>query len=158
MSRSRLAPRRNSGPPVRDDERWLFKYARIHDGVTRGEDWAECLVRRLANLLGIPTATVRLAHCAGRRGIISRSIVTQAQVLVHGNELLSITDPEYDREAERENPRYTAATVETALRHIDPTPGLADMMPVPTAFDQWAGYLMLDAWVAGRTVTIATGQ
>jgi hypothetical protein len=133
-----------------DGERWLFKYARVHEHVTRGEDWAECLVHSLASQLRIPTATVRLAHCRGRRGIVSRSMVTQTQVLVHGNELLSMTDADYDREAERENPRYTVSTIESALRIIDPTPGLSGLVPVQTAFDQLAGYLMLDAWVAGR--------
>ncbi|MEJ7742433.1 MAG: hypothetical protein WKF73_07745 [Nocardioidaceae bacterium] len=42
------------------------------------------------------------------------------------------------------------ATLESALRPVDPTPGLSEVVPVRTAFDQLAGYLMLDAWVAGR--------
>lgn len=49
-----------------NDHPWLFKFAREHHGVVRGEDWAEWIVHHLAELIGIPTATVRPATCRGR--------------------------------------------------------------------------------------------
>jgi hypothetical protein len=132
-----------------DGRRWLFKFARDAGGAVRGEDWAECMVHLLADLLGIPTATVRLGRCAGRRGVLSGSVVAGNQRLEHGNELLARVDPNYDREERRHNPRYAVAAVRASLEDVGPPagwPGLADF----DAFDVWSGYLLLDAWVAGR--------
>ncbi len=70
--------------------RWLFKFARTSsDGFVSGEDWAEIATSSIATLLGVPTAPVRLAHCEGRRGTMSRSIVPKGWTLVLGNEILS---------------------------------------------------------------------
>ncbi len=38
------------------DGHWLVKLCRVVGGETRGEDWSEWLVHRLAVLLGVPTA------------------------------------------------------------------------------------------------------
>lgn len=128
---------------------WLFKFARERDGFVRGEDWAECLVHQLADLLGLPSAVVRLGSCGGRRGILSKNVVGHEQGLVHGNELLTLADANYDASAGRENPRYTVAAVHTALRDVGATPGWPELDGF-NAFDQWASYVLLDAWVAGR--------
>lgn len=132
-----------------DGIRWLFKYARDKGGVVRGEDWAEWAVHLLGELLGIPTAVVRPATCQERRGIVSRSVVVEGERLEHGNELLARVDPHYNVEASRANPRYTVDGVRHALADIGPPRGRADLADF-TAFDVWAGYVILDAWVAGR--------
>jgi hypothetical protein len=83
--------------------------------------------------------------------------------LVHGNSLLIESDPDYDATLRRENARYTVdavrgALVDTAAPHNLDGPHEMD------AFDVWAGYLMLDAWVAGRDrhhenwAVVSTGQ
>lgn len=128
---------------------WLFKFCRERDGITRGEDWAEWLVYRLAREIGIPTAEIRPAEHLGRRGILSLSLVSASERLVHGNELLAGSNPSYDQDVNRGNPRYTVPAVATALGGIPApleSPDLTDF----DGFDVWAGYLMLDAWVAGR--------
>jgi hypothetical protein len=128
---------------------WLFKYARDHAGDVRGEDWAECLVHDMATLIGVPTATIRLAVCHGRRGVLSRSVVRPQEQLEHGNELLARIDPEYDSTERRENLGYNVAAIKQSLDQIGPPgewPDLAEFM----AYDVWCGYLVLDAWVAGR--------
>lgn len=132
-----------------DGTRWLFKFAREKHGFVRGEDWAEWLVHGLANLMGIPTACIRPATSGGRRGIISRSVVTSDQRLEHGNELLARVDPAYDEEAPRENPRYTVEAVKLSLEGVAAPAAGHDLLQL-SGFDVWTGYVVLDAWVAGR--------
>lgn len=132
-----------------DGTKWLFKFAREKHGVVRGEDWAEWLVHGLANLMDVPTACVRPATSSGRRGIISRSVVTSDQRLEHGNELLAQADRAYDVEAARRNEGYTVAAVRTSLDGVGAPPLDHDLAQL-SGFDVWAGYLVLDAWVAGR--------
>lgn len=136
---------------VRDAQRrrWLCKLVRVVDGDSRGEDWAEWLVHQLATIAGIPTATVVPATQAKRRGIVSLSFVAEGERLVHGNELLREVDSSYDEDEPGENPGYTVAAVSAALRTIAPPIGHPELA-LDSAFDVWAGYLMLDAWVAGR--------
>lgn len=134
-----------------DDREWLCKLTRERDGVVRGEDWAEWIVHHLAALIGIPTATVQPATVDGRRAVLSRSVLhSDAEALVHGNSLLSGHDPEYDLSILRENPRYTPANVRDALDGVPSPVEMAAGAPECTGFDVWAGYLLLDAWVAGR--------
>ena len=133
-----------------DDRLWLFKLARERDGVVRGEDWAEWIVHHLATLLGVPSATVRPALWNGRRGIVSRSMLRSgSEELVHGNSVLFGHDSGYDQQAKRENPNYTPATVRDALRGVlGPD---SDAVPAAlSGYDVWTGYLVLDAWTAGR--------
>lgn len=133
--------------------RWLVKLCRVVDGRVLGEDWAEWLVHRLASLLGVPTAVAEPARVRAlggyRRGIASRDVREERALrLVHGNELLAEADEWYDPNARRENPRYTVAAVRRALGGVEAPRGLP--APVQGAFDAWVGYLVLDAWVAGR--------
>ena len=136
-----------------DQHRWLLKVARgnEHDEVISGEDWAEYTVHHLASLLGVPTATVRPALYDGRRAIVSRSVLREdgLQALVHGNELLAGRDPAYDPQLRGNNPRYTLNAVHDVLDEVSP-PNESEWPANLTAFDVWAGYLILDAWVAGR--------
>lgn len=132
-----------------DGNRYLFKYARVRQGRTMGEDWVEWVVHKLATLLSIPTATAIPALHDGRRGVLSLSVLAPGDRLIHGNELLARSDPEYDSLIQRQNPRYTIEAVLKALSGIS-APVFFRQPPISTAFDMWAGYLMLDAWVAGR--------
>ncbi len=129
-------------------ERWLFKQIRTKDGRDRGEDWAEKLVEQLALHLGVPVATAELAARSGARGIISRNFVPEGARLEHGNELLVRVDSDYDRDQARQNDRYTIEAVKLSL--ADAAPPDAYLVEGMTAFDIWAGYLVLDAWIAGR--------
>lgn len=135
-----------------DDRPWLLKLSRVntHDGVVSGEDWAEWLVQHIAAQLGIPTAVVRPARVDGERGSLSRSVLRdEREALVHGNSLLSAAFGHYDPSIHGENPGYTVAAVHAALEGIRP-PDETEWPQEFTAYDVWAGYLVLDAWVAGR--------
>lgn len=95
---------------------WLFKYARVAvDGYVSGEDWAEWLVCGLGKILGIPAAEIRPATCQGKRGLISRSIVSPGEELIHGNEILAAAVVGYDPSLTTENPNYRVGNVRDAL-------------------------------------------
>ncbi len=88
---------------TRSDGSWfLFKFARVNNGIATGEDWAEKITTELAFKLGIASAKVELARCNGERGVCSESFTQRGRInehgtatvlndqieLVHGNELL----------------------------------------------------------------------
>lgn len=115
-----------------------------------GEDWAEWLVHYLATLLEMPTASILPAQWGGRRGILSRSVLHHGgERLDHGNSVLSARFADYDQSRTGENPGYTVAAVKEALEGVGP-PVEVKWPSSFTAYDVWAGYLLLDAWVAGR--------
>ena len=128
------------------DNRWLYKQARARDGQVRGEDWAECLVHVVAELLGVPSACVALAVNRGKRGVLIKSVVAPDEDLTHGNELMAQRFPSYDMHTDRENDQYTVANIRQALDGVS-APGPYGCW---TAFDVFAAYLLLDALVAGR--------
>lgn len=135
-----------------DDREWLLKLARIdeRDGTVAGEDWAEWSVHHLSGLMGVPTATVHPARLDGRRAIISRSVLhDRLDALDHGNSVISAKFPEYDQAVHGVNPGYTTSAVQEALTGVLP-PREFVWPDYFTAFDVWVGYLLLDAWVAGR--------
>lgn len=135
-----------------DDRPWLMKISRVNpdDGFVSGEDWAEWLVHHLANVLGVPTASVRPATFEGDRAVVSRNILAGVhESLSHGNELLAGEDPEYDSAGKGEVPGYTVEAVREALSDVEPPLGESAFAEY-TAYDVWAGYLLLDAWVSGR--------
>lgn len=132
-----------------DGSSWLFKFAREVDGRVMGEDWAEWVVHQLGRRMGIPTADIRPAECAGRRGIVSKNVVPENSRLVLGNSVLVEKDARYDSAASRHNPGYTVAAVYEALRVVGPPDGYP-VLEGMSGFDVWVGYVALDALVAGR--------
>lgn len=134
------------------DRAWLLKLARLdaHDGTVSGEDWAEWLVHHLAALVEVPTAELFPATLDERRAVLSRSVLRDdREYLDHGNSVLAAVFPGYDQGVKGENPNYTPAAVSTALDGVQPPSGVA-LPGYFTAFDAWTGYVMMDAWVAGR--------
>jgi hypothetical protein len=133
-----------------DDRLWLFKLARESNELVRGEDWAEWIVHQLATLIGVPSAEIHPALWDEQRGIISRSMLSGlTEELVHGNSVLFGHNPRYDQQALRENPGYTPAAVRDALTGVS-SPASAPELAAFSGYDVWAGYLLLDAWTAGR--------
>ncbi|MBU1249892.1 MAG: hypothetical protein KJ659_11655 [Actinobacteria bacterium] len=138
--------------PMFGERQWLLKLARLDelDGTVSGEDWAEWTVHQLAEQLGIPSATVRPALLEDRRAIVSRSVLRdRLEYLDHGNSVLSARFADYDQSIHGENRGYTLVAVQDALVEVRP-PADIEWPGGFTAFDVWAGYLLMDAWVAGR--------
>lgn len=143
--------------------RWLHKDTIIpSNGIEQGEDWAEVVSSQVAALLGVPCATTRLCMCDGRRGSISLSVVPDGHDLWEGDVVLSENKdvqgyvphqegrPALDPErAGLKRPGHNLPNIRRALRDTEAPDG----WPLPselTAFDVFAGYLLLDALIANR--------
>jgi hypothetical protein len=124
----------------------LFKAARP----SSGEDWSEKLAEQLAEWLGLPHATYELALWRGERGIVTSRITSEAERLVHGNELLIELDPDYEAgSADYRTPLHTVSAVMGALEshHVALPIGWAPPAGVVGCRDVFAGYLLLDALI-----------
>lgn len=135
-----------------DDRQWLFKAVTMQDhadGVSfpKGEDWAEKIATELAGLLGLPAARAEFATDGHEPGIVSLDM-RAGRDLVHGNEVLFALDPTYHLSGRQEVAGYTLDAIIRALEAegVVPPPGGAE--GPGTASGWFAGYLVLDAWVA----------
>lgn len=123
----------------RDGQEWLFKDARDNTG----EDWAEKVVAEVARIAEIPAATVELAEFQGRRGCACLSFTpSNAETLIHGNEILAGHVLGYDPKKKFHQSQHTLENIVEALRRMFPDPArhngvLADL----------GSYLVLDALV-----------
>jgi len=124
---------------------WLWKEATFNtdqDGrpYRKGDDWSEFAAGRLGRCLGVAVAIVELATRGDTAGVISRKVLAEEEALIHGNELLAgpTTDDPHDRTG------YTLEAVRAVLDGVGP-PAQRDGMT--TAFDWFAGYLVLDCLV-----------
>lgn len=120
------------------------------DQYRRGEDWAEKIAFELAVLLGIPAASTELAiyHSPDERiveGSMSLDMRPRHWSLVGGGVLLGELDASYEP---GQNTGHHLENIERILGELPgpPETEFADW----SAFDVFAGYLMLDAWVANR--------
>lgn len=120
-----------------------------------GEDWAEKLSCEFARLLGLPHVHYELAFDTVTRtsGVVCESCVVAPTVLLMGNQLMLDRDPDYPADAGRRY-RVSQHTVDAVVRTLRtlslPPPPWSDALPegVVTALDVFAGYVMLDAWIA----------
>lgn len=124
----------------------LFKEARPDTG----EDWAEKVAAELADLLGVPHARYELATWQGKRGVVTPTLGTEGSRLVHGNELLARLIPGYPQ---HERFRVSQHTIGWVARIV----GAERILPPPgwhgepnRAIGVFAGYLLLDAWIANQ--------
>jgi len=134
-----------------DGRRTLFKA----EERGTGEDWAEKVACELAALLGLPHVHYKLAlEAEGQTpGVTCASCVAAGQALAHGNQLLVEADPTYPRDHRRfKVAAHTVQAVAGVVERLQPP--TADWLPgAPagiTALDFFAGYLMLDAWIANQ--------
>lgn len=131
-----------------NDGRYLFK--ETTEGT--GEDWSEKVAAELATSLGIPHADYHLARYRGRRGVVSPNFVSRRSRLVHGNELLAKIESNYEVKKVFHNRRHTLRIVLKVLKENSTNPpiGFESFRAVEAAVDCFAGYIMLDAWIANQ--------
>jgi hypothetical protein len=130
--------------------RWLFKPVTVKQEHVHGEDWAEKVVAELGCLLGIPCARIELAEFRGRPGCISADLRPVTFELQPGQVLLEVCAvPGYVHGTGRNHPGHTLENIWTVLDGALPPPGCAIPFDA-TAYDVFAGYVLLDAWVANR--------
>ncbi len=141
-----MGSKRKGWVQVADDpERWLFKYARLSNGLVTGEHWAEKVGAELAEVLQIPHARVELATLDGAPGCISRrfpQLAKSGAELIHGNDLLAGAVLGYDRAKQFRQSDHTVENILAAISRIIVRPE-----ELATAFRQMAGYLLLDALI-----------
>ncbi|MEZ5444107.1 MAG: hypothetical protein R3F15_21805 [Lysobacterales bacterium] len=122
-----------------------------------GEDWAEKVSCELAGLLGLPHVHYELAFDTAARtpGVICESCVVAPTVLLMGNQLMLDRDPDYPANSGRRYrvSEHTLAAVARTLQSLSlPGPPWCGALPegVTTAVEVFAGYVMLDAWIANQ--------
>ncbi len=130
---------------------WMFKSVTVKQGHVHGEDWAEKAAAHIAGFLGVPCARVEMATWKGFRGSIAASLRPRVYDLQPGRVLLEDRNaPGYVHRSKGQlHPGHSVANIRAALDGVLPPPD-CDLPFGATAFDVFAGYLVLDAWIANR--------
>lgn len=141
--------------------RWLHKQTHIPaNGREQGEDWAEVIATRVAQLLGVPCANTALCTFKGRRGSLSCSILPPKYDLWEGQVVLeAVQVPGYIRFTPGQKvrdpgrptvvrPGHSLANIRTALQGVDAPEGFEGGPKEGRAFDVFVGYALLDALIA----------
>lgn len=133
-----------------DGRDWLFKPITEHEqlGFIEGEDWSEKVSSEMGALLGVPCAKVELAVWRDRQGSISLDLKPPGWQLQPGSVLLPETAQDYIP-GDRTRQGHSLVNIERALEGYGPPPDAT----VPhdfQGFDVFAGFLVLDAWIANR--------
>lgn len=135
---------------------WLYKpvtrHADPHEKLDprQGEDWAEKLSSELARLLGVPAARVEMACRCGIPGSISLDLRPRSWEMQPGTVLLSAIVPDYDPTPRGGHAGHTLENIQYVLDGCTAPPGWAELPAGFTAYDTFAGFLVLDAWIANR--------
>ncbi|MPZ96964.1 MAG: hypothetical protein GEU96_19150 [Propionibacteriales bacterium] len=123
----------------------LFKPVVAKAGRRQGEDWAEKVVEQVAALIGVPSARIRMATRNGHPGLLSYDLAPAGHELQTGAVLIGEIDGRLVPRA-KERLGHNLANIHTVLAPRQAV-GMPDRF---TAFDQFCGYLVMDALVANR--------
>jgi hypothetical protein len=118
------------------------------DLLIRGEDWAEKISYELARMIGVPAAVTELATTIRRRdgqrvtGSMSLDIRPMHWQRSPGASLLAEHNESFDADTCE---GHSLNAIRDVLQEATGPPGAYKSW---TAFDVFAGYLVLDAWIA----------
>ena len=121
-----------------------------------GEDWAEKIACELCALLGLPHVHYELAHDVNRDmpGVICATCAPPPLVMGLGNQMLQALDPDYPEGTKYKVRQHTVDAVSQVLDLLVPLPtefgGVALPAGVDSARGIFAGYVLLDAWIANQ--------
>jgi len=127
------------------NERWLFKYARVNEGIYTGEHWAEKIAAEIAELMAIPHCLVDLAEFEERMGSLSRRFPELSRPgveLIHGNDLLPGFVLGYEREKRFRQTNHTLVNILAAVSRA-----ILDEEQRSSAVTMLAGYIVFDALI-----------
>ncbi len=127
------------------ERQWLFKFARVNQGVPTGEHWAEKIASHVAECMGLPHAKVELATLQGRNGSLSLrfdELSNPGTALVHGNVLLPGQVLGYDPQKKQRQSDHTLGNILRVMDHV-----FAEGPDRNKALATFMGYLVLDALV-----------
>lgn len=138
--------------PRREKELLLAKARRDRgdspDVLVRGEDWAEKISYEVAKMINVPAAVTELATTIRRRdgqrvtGSMSRDFRPVHWQRSPGASLLAEQNDAFDADSCR---GHGLQAIREVLRKAGGPPGPYESW---SAFDVFAGYLVLDAWIA----------
>jgi hypothetical protein len=121
-----------------------------------GENWAEKIACELAGLLGIPHAQYEFAIYQDKEGVVSPTLVDRGARLIHGNELLTTFETDYET-SQSKTYQQRDHTIRRVLSYFRAS---ADLLGAPygfnktknlvSALDVFIGYLMFDTWIANQ--------
>lgn len=131
-----------------DGAAWLFKPVVARDGRRQGEDWAEYIAARVAAVMGVPAAEVRLASRALSEGCLVRDVSPGEWTDQPGSVLLAEVVDDFDKEA-KNRIGHNLTNIRTVLLGFGAPPGFVGPSWM-TAFDVFAGFLTLDALIGNR--------
>ncbi|MDP5185500.1 HipA domain-containing protein [Blastococcus sp. BMG 814] len=125
---------------------WLFKPALPDGDRPMGEDITEMLASRIAHLLGVPAAPVRLATRDAANGCLVEDLRWSKGEDHPGRVLLDSHLPDYDPDDPGRR-GYSVSNIRRVLEGFGPPPG-STLPQSFEAFDAFVGYLVLDALIA----------
>jgi hypothetical protein len=136
------------GAPARRP--WLFKSVTIQPEYVCGEDWAEKTAAELGERLGVPCARVEMAQRDEHRGSISANLCPQESQMQPGALFMQACEVEdYIPGKVPGRPGHSLENIRRVLDGALPPPEVH--LPFDaTAFDVFAGYMVLDALIANR--------
>ncbi|MGD1206894.1 hypothetical protein ACKUVQ_10845 [Mycobacterium seoulense] len=131
--------------------KWLFKPPTEKNNFRQGEDWSEKVSSELARLISVPCAEVQLADLSGRSGSISRNLRPHRWEMQAGALLLAEGDPNYQPGSMnvKGRPGHSLDRIRTLLSGAGMPPE-AGLPAEFSGFDVFAGFMVLDAWIANR--------
>jgi hypothetical protein len=124
-----------------------------------GEDWAEVIACTLCGALGLPHVEYQLAaQYQGEQfltpGVVCPNMAPKPKILYLGNQLLFALDDDYPQERKFKVRQHTVEAVVGLLTVLHPPaeewPRVSPTPPLDGALDHFAGYMMLDAWIANQ--------
>lgn len=136
---------------------WLFKSAKHGSELQadsaeatpyrRADDHSEWLAARLAALIELPAAEVHYAVSSTDSGVISRNVAPDGWEMEAGDLLLLDYDGYVSCETKPKNRTgHNLINIANLMRGVSSPPDSAT--EGETAFEVFAGYLVLDAWIA----------
>lgn len=131
-----------------DEEKYMFKKSTPDTG----EHWAEKIASELAVLIGMPSAEYDLAKYKNDYGVRTKNITLDEKTrgnLVHGNEIMSVVYPEYDKKEYKQR-KYTIKNVFNAIEMMNHYSFYSLLENNFSASNIFVGYLLFDAWIANQ--------
>jgi hypothetical protein len=138
----------------RTSTKWLFKPIRMQNdpggAFPQGDDWAEKIAADLAAVIGLPAARVELARREDVAGAVSRHVAPGFDLRL-GNELIAAYDPDYPWQKTGTVEQYTLERIFRVLSDANiQGASVAPDAGEHSALSVFAGFLVLDAWVANQ--------
>lgn len=137
---------------LRDEtsQEWLFKNTTVKNELRYAEDWSEKIAGHLAESMTIPSAKIELASREGHDGIVSLNVRPLEYEMQPGQVWMPAMGIKGFKPGNiKGRPGHSLINIKKSLEGVLPPPGHS-FPSTFTGFDAFAGYFVLDAWIANR--------